>query len=100
MKMPTTTEITIYLRLMRTRMYSRSVDSCDGNALYSAEVIGLRNSAGSPGCRSRNPALLRESLFRGTRGPNDIVTPYSLRCHNLGAAACRTCRIGLRSGLK
>src|SRR5208282_320764 len=88
MKMTTATAITIYLRLIRTRMYSRSIDSCEGNALYSAELIGLRNSAGSPGCSSRNPSLprgksprgslFRGSLLRGTRGPDDIVTPYSL----------------------
>src|ERR1700682_6318784 len=70
MKIPSTTAVIIHLRLRRTRMYSRIVDSCDGVTLYSVEPIGLRNSAGSPGCSSRNPSLLR-----GTRGPNDIITP-------------------------
>src|ERR1019366_3816936 len=89
MKIPATTPITIHLRLIRTRMYSRSVDSYAGNTLYSAEPIGLRNSAGSPDGSSRNPSpargtslrgsLLRGSLLRGTRGPDDIVTPSPLQ---------------------
>jgi len=39
MKMATITAITIHLRLIKTRMYSRSVDSCDGKALYKALVM-------------------------------------------------------------
>src|ERR1700687_1679499 len=94
MKIPATTAIMIHLRLIKTRMYSRSVDSCDGNTLYSAELIDLINSACSPEGSSRNPSLARGtlllgslprgslprgSLLRGTRGPDDIVTPSPLQ---------------------
>src|SRR5208337_777249 len=106
-KMPATTAVTIHLRLIRTRRYSRSVDSCAGNTLYSAELIGLKNSAGSPGRSSRNPSPFRGSLLRGTRGPNDIFTPppqarcysaphpaHSLR-YSLAPAASRADKSGL-----
>src|SRR5450432_241253 len=84
MKMPTTTAITIHLRLIRTRMYSRSVDSCDGNTLYRPEAIGLRNSAGTAGCNSCD-----SSLFRGTKGPNDIVAPSKRSLLDAPAAGSR-----------
>ena len=66
-----TLPITTHLLLMRTRMYSRSKESCVGTARIGEPVQPVRlNSIGKRGCSSR-----KICPFSGISGPESINAP-------------------------